>query len=84
MSWYGMGKTSVTSRLNLPGKIGWLTMEVPGFLLLLYLMFTLPEMNGIDKLPWENKAMATLFVRPLPPCSPNLTHKANLPPPPPR
>jgi 3-oxo-5-alpha-steroid 4-dehydrogenase 1 len=62
-----MGKTSVTSRLNLPGKIGWLTMEVPGFLLLLYLMFTLPEMNGIDKLPWENKAMATVFVRPFPP-----------------
>lgn len=64
LNWYGMGKTSVTSRLNLPGKIGWLTMETPGFLLLLYLMFTLPEMNGIESLPWENKTMATLFVRP--------------------
>lgn len=58
-----MGKTSVTSRLNLPGKLGWFTMEAPGFLLLIYLMLTLPEMNGIDNLPWENKIMATLFVR---------------------
>jgi len=65
LNWYGMGKTSVTSRLNLPGKIGWLTMEIPGFLLLLYLMFTLPEMNGIKSLPWENKTMAALFVRPV-------------------
>jgi 3-oxo-5-alpha-steroid 4-dehydrogenase 1 len=66
LNWYGMGKTSVTSRLNLPGKIGWLTMEAPGFLLLIYLMFTLPEMNGIKSLPWENKTMATLFVSPQP------------------
>lgn len=62
-----MGKTSVTSRLNLPGKLAWLTMEAPGFLILLYCMFTLPEMNGIKSLPWENKTMATLYVRPPPP-----------------
>lgn len=62
VSWNGMGKTSVVSRFNLPGKIGWLTMESPGFILLLYLMFTLPAMNGIKELPLENKIMAALFV----------------------
>lgn len=61
-SWYGMGKTSVTSRLNLPGRIGWLTMEAPGFLTLLYLMKVLPEQHGIDDLPWQNKVLAGLFV----------------------
>lgn len=62
LNWYGMGKTSVISRFNLPGKIGWLTMEAPGFLMLLYLMFTLPAKNGIENLPPENKVMAGLFV----------------------
>lgn len=38
-----MGKTSVpSSRFNLPGRIGWLTMEIPGFLTLLYHLRTLP------------------------------------------
>ncbi|KAF9767867.1 hypothetical protein IL306_014899 [Fusarium sp. DS 682] len=60
-SWYGMGKTSVASRLNLPGRIGWLTMEAPGFLTLLYLMKVLPEQHGIDDLPWQNKVLAGLF-----------------------
>ncbi|KAF7563231.1 hypothetical protein G7046_g936 [Stylonectria norvegica] len=62
ISWYGMGKTSVTSRLNLPGRIGWLTMESPGFLLLLYIMKTMPLQHGIDDLPWQNKVLAGLFV----------------------
>lgn len=57
-----MGKTSVASRLNLPGRIGWLTMEAPGFLTLAYLMKTLPEQHGIDDLPWQNKVLAGLFV----------------------
>ncbi|KAK4101097.1 hypothetical protein N658DRAFT_486464 [Parathielavia hyrcaniae] len=71
-SWYGMGKTSVTSRLNLPGRIGWLTMEVPGFLTLLYHMHALhppsPNNNPLFKqleqegLPWQNKVLAALFV----------------------
>ncbi|KAJ3520793.1 hypothetical protein NM208_g13572 [Fusarium decemcellulare] len=60
--WYGMGKTSVDSRLNLPGRIGWLTMEAPGFMTLLYLMKTLPEQHNIDDLPWQNKVLAGLFV----------------------
>ncbi|KAH6896606.1 3-oxo-5-alpha-steroid 4-dehydrogenase-domain-containing protein [Thelonectria olida] len=62
IGWYGMGKTSVKSRLNLPGRIGWLTMECPGFLILLYLMKTLPIQHGIDDLPWQNKVLAGLFV----------------------
>lgn len=62
-----MGKTSIESRLNLPGKIGWMTMEAPGFITLLYIMNTLPAELGIKELPWENKAMAGLFVS-LPRC----------------
>lgn len=65
-----MGKTSVTSRLNLPGRIGWLTMEAPGFLTLLYTLRTLPPQlpashYGGDpdrSLPWQNKVLAALFV----------------------
>jgi hypothetical protein len=74
--WYGMGKTSVTSRFNLPGRIGWLTMEAPGFLTLLYQMRTLPTQAltqttltqttltnpSQEGLPWQNKFLATLFV----------------------
>ena len=59
---YPQGKTSITSRLNIPGKIGWATMEAPGFVTLLYIMFTLPEQNGVDKLPGANWLMAALFV----------------------
>ena len=62
VKWYGMGKTSVASRLNLPGRIAWLTMEAPGFLTLSYIMRTLPARQGIDDLPWQNKVLAGLFV----------------------
>ncbi|TVY51728.1 Uncharacterized protein LSUE1_G009862, partial [Lachnellula suecica] len=61
-SWYGMGKTSAASKFNIPGKIAWITMEVPGFLTVLYIMNTLPGEIGLAGLPWENKAMAGLFV----------------------
>ena len=57
-----MGKTSVDSKLNLPGRIGWLIMECPGFMTLLYIMSTLTEKEGIDDLPWQNKVLAGLFV----------------------
>jgi 3-oxo-5-alpha-steroid 4-dehydrogenase 1 len=61
-SWYGMGKTSVTSRLNIPGWIGWMAMELPGACTLLYHMNTLPAQHGITDLPWQNKVLAALFV----------------------
>lgn len=57
-----MGKTSVVSRFNVPGRIGWLTMEAPGFLTLLYTMKTLPARHGITDLPWQNKVLASFFV----------------------
>lgn len=57
-----MGKTSVDSVFNLPGRIAWLTMEAPGFLTLLYIMKTLPPLYGIDDLPWQNRVLAGLFV----------------------
>jgi 3-oxo-5-alpha-steroid 4-dehydrogenase 1 len=63
ISWYGMGKTSVTSVLNVPGRVAWMLMEVPGFLTVLYMMKTLPAMHGIDDLPWQNRVLAGLFVR---------------------
>ncbi|KKF95701.1 putative protein C9.08c [Ceratocystis platani] len=62
ISWYGMGKTSVNSLLNIPGRWAWLTMEVPGFLSLSYTMTTLPERLGLDDLPWQNKVLGALFV----------------------
>lgn len=62
-SWYGMGKTSVHSRINIPGRVAWLLMECPGFTLLLYIMNTLPRQVGITDLPWQNKVLAGLFVR---------------------
>lgn len=61
-TWYPAGKTSMTSRFNIPGKLAWITMEVPGFLTLLYVMSTLPAEVGLKALPWENKAIAGLFV----------------------
>lgn len=63
IKWYGMGKTSVaSSKLNIPGRIAWLTMECPGFMTLLYIMKTLPLQHGIDDLPWQNRVLAGLFV----------------------
>ncbi|KAK7753784.1 hypothetical protein SLS62_004149 [Diatrype stigma] len=62
VSWYGMGKTSVQSRFNIPGRVAWFTMEIPGFMTLLYYMKTLPLENGITDLPWQNKVLAGLFV----------------------
>lgn len=57
-----MGKTSVESRFNLPGKYAWAIMESPGFLIILYTMNTLPAELGIDSLPWANWTMAGLYV----------------------
>lgn len=37
-------------------------METPGPLTLLYVMYTLPGQLGLAELPWENKAMAGLYV----------------------
>ena len=40
-------------------------MEAPGFLLLLYIMFTLPQEIGLSELPLANWTMATMFVSPV-------------------
>ena len=61
---YPQGKTSIASRFNIPGKIGWATMEAPGFVTLLYIMTTLPTQNGLKDLPAANWLMAGLFVSP--------------------
>ena len=58
-----MGKTSRPWRYNVPGNIGWATMETPGYLTLLWLVYALPKQEGIEKLPWPNIAMAGMFVR---------------------
>ncbi|KAK5012509.1 3-oxo-5-alpha-steroid 4-dehydrogenase-domain-containing protein [Cryomyces antarcticus] len=62
ISYYPQGKTSVESRFNLPGKWAWATMEAPGFITLLYVMYALPKQQGIESLPWANWTMAALFT----------------------
>lgn len=61
-AYYPMGKTSTPSTFNVPGKIGWATMEAPGFITLLYLMYSLPKQEGLDSLPFTNWTMAGLFA----------------------
>ncbi|KAF2013763.1 3-oxo-5-alpha-steroid 4-dehydrogenase-like protein [Aaosphaeria arxii CBS 175.79] len=62
IDWYPQGKTSTESRFNIPGKIGWATMESVGFLLLLVIFYTLPKELGIGELPWGNWTMVGCFV----------------------
>ena len=57
-----MGKTSRPSRFNIPGKIGWETIETQCFLVLIYTMLSVSAQEGITALPWPNKMMAGLFV----------------------
>jgi 3-oxo-5-alpha-steroid 4-dehydrogenase 1 len=57
-----MGKTSIESKLNLPGRWAWFTMEAPGFITLLYIMFTLPPRLGLSSLPTTNWALAAMFT----------------------
>ncbi|WPH01173.1 Hypothetical protein R9X50_00400900 [Acrodontium crateriforme] len=59
---YPQGKTSIDSKFNLPGKWAWFLMEIPGFLTVLYCMFTIPKQEGIDSLPWGNWTMAGIFT----------------------
>ncbi|KAK4457800.1 putative 3-oxo-5-alpha-steroid 4-dehydrogenase [Cladorrhinum samala] len=68
-AFYAMGKTSLpTSRLNLPGRWAWLTMESPGFVTLLYNYFALSRVGGgivgeeNGSPPWRNKVLVALFV----------------------
>lgn len=60
--WYPMGKTSYPSIFNVPGRLAWFLMEIPGVSILLYNMSTLPAKHGIDDLPWQNKVLAGLFA----------------------
>jgi 3-oxo-5-alpha-steroid 4-dehydrogenase 1 len=57
-----MGKTSIVSRLNLPGRLGWVTMELPGVLTLLYTLFALSPAHDPRNLPWQARAMAAMFA----------------------
>ncbi|KAF2100844.1 3-oxo-5-alpha-steroid 4-dehydrogenase [Rhizodiscina lignyota] len=61
-TFYPMGKTSIESRFNIPGKWAWVTMEAPGFLTLLYCMYSLPKQLGVESLPWANWTMAGMFT----------------------
>ncbi|KKA30416.1 hypothetical protein TD95_004580 [Thielaviopsis punctulata] len=57
--WYGMGKTSTPSRFNLPGRWAWMSMEVPGFLCLLW---TMAEVGRKGNMAWQSQALAGLFT----------------------
>ena len=61
ISWYGQGKTSVTSKLNLPGKWAWFVMESPTIIVMTYCMIAIPAKEGLDSLPWANWTMAGLY-----------------------
>ena len=61
-----MGKHSTSSRYNIPGKIGWATMEAPGFISLLVTMLAVQSSEEIESLPKANWLMATLYVCPRP------------------
>lgn len=37
-------------------------MEVPGFITVLYCMFTIPDQLGLDSLPWGNWTMAGIYT----------------------
>jgi len=60
--WYPQGKTSIESKLNLPGKHAWAFMESVGFVTLLYNIYTLPRELGLGPLPWANYTMAALYT----------------------
>jgi 3-oxo-5-alpha-steroid 4-dehydrogenase 1 len=57
-----MGKTSYRTPLNVPGRIGWFTMEIVGPIALWYTMSSLSKQQGITDLPWQNKVLAGLFM----------------------
>lgn len=63
---FGMGKHSSASRWNMPGKIAWVSMEVPALLLTAYISNTLPSQVGIpggfSGLPGPNKLMLGLYM----------------------
>ncbi|KAL8848117.1 MAG: hypothetical protein Q9221_006837 [Calogaya cf. arnoldii] len=61
VDFYPQGKTSIPSHFNIPGKFAWAVMETPGFVCLLYCMFSIPATQGIQKLPAANWLMAALF-----------------------
>lgn len=37
-------------------------MEIPGFLIVLYCMFTIPAQEGLSELPWANWTMAGMYT----------------------
>ena len=47
---------------QVPLQRAWDTMETPGFITLLYLMYSLPKQEGIGSLPTVNWVMASCFV----------------------
>jgi len=59
-----MGKTSIESRLNLPGKLGWFLMEIPGPLVIIYCMLSIPPSLGITvhDLSWTNWTLAGIYI----------------------
>ncbi|KAI5291834.1 hypothetical protein KEM54_005692 [Ascosphaera aggregata] len=71
LPWYPQGKTSVSSRLNLPGRYAWCLMEIVGPVNLLYTLFftttttSSSEHVGLSSyrdLPFANKLIAGLYV----------------------
>lgn len=62
IDFYPQGKTSIESKLNLPGKWAWCIMESPSFITLLYCMYAIPKQEGLQGLPWANWTMAGMYT----------------------
>ncbi|KAI7237709.1 3-oxo-5-alpha-steroid 4-dehydrogenase [Hortaea werneckii] len=60
-TFYPSGKTSIDSKLNVPGKWAWCFMELPGMLTVLYCLMTIPHQEGLRTIPWANWTMAGVY-----------------------
>ncbi|PLB34443.1 3-oxo-5-alpha-steroid 4-dehydrogenase family protein [Aspergillus candidus] len=61
--YYPAGKSSLPKNsLNIPGRLGWMLMELVGPFNLLYILSTQCSNLGIDSLPWPNKLVVALYL----------------------
>ncbi|PKY02171.1 hypothetical protein P168DRAFT_273148 [Aspergillus campestris IBT 28561] len=61
--YYPAGKSSLPkATLNIPGRLGWMLMELIGPLNLLYILRTQCSNLGIDSLPLPNKLVVALYL----------------------
>lgn len=60
-SFYPTGKTSIASRLNLPGRFAWITMELPSPVLLVVTVLGV-SWQTTTPLPWPHVLLMAMFL----------------------